>query len=339
LVIALFSVIATACASTVTAADTTSFVATEKAAINATSTDPHYGEAVTEAQHLLALAPIPPGATEVQGPPPKVLSGPAGGTPGSRHLLDSSQLWTVPMSMDETMKWVEDHAPAQVRSVGGSKSGNFRTGEVTSRGVSWGATSTVAYDTAQVEVGVAPDGPGRSILRADGMAVWISTAPVPDTRTGPRIRVTLKSGCPESIARYADVENQDAALEQGLVPPGDPTAGLICLYGTTTPSNDFNGNALQRSVILSSNAASELAQAVGAIRLGFAGGKVHSCPVDLVGGPMEIIVLGYAAEPDVNLWYGATGCPGLDNGFVEAGATGNLSFGNGFMPVIQRLTK
>jgi hypothetical protein len=61
----------------------------------------------------------------------------------------------------------------------------------------------------------------------------------------------------------------------------------------------------------------------------------HGCPMD--NGLTNIVVFSYRSSPDVDLWWHASGCQGLDNSYDGAGETANPTFYDGFMGAMQRL--
>jgi hypothetical protein len=158
-------------------------------------------------------------------------------------------------------------------------------------------------------------------------------------RSGSRARVTLVAGCPASLAGYVDVDNPDLVLRSEMLPPGDPIGGLICRYGSSLAAQtDAQGvPSGPRSLALSAAQAGRLAQAIRAVRLGAPGGNVAAgCPDDV--GLIDVLVFGYPGRPDADLWYHASGCESLDNGYVGAVEGANPSFYNGFMPVMSGIT-
>ena len=130
---------------------------------------------------------------------------------------------------------------------------------------------------------------------------------------------------PGSIAGYVDVTNSDPALRSQMLPPDRPTAGLLCRY----QQRPAPSGAQSAPIRLDAAEASRLGRSVNAIRLGSSGDGFTSCPDDI--GLAAIIVFGYAAHPDVDLWYHSSGCQALDNGYVSAAEGGNPSFYEGFM--------
>ena len=125
------------------------------------------------------------------------------------------------------------------------------------------------------------------------------------------MRVTVAGGCPESDANDVGVSNGVADLGSALLPTGSPTSGLSCEYG------DLNGNqsGLITSTTLNSTAAAQVASAVTSSSLGHLDNVMTNCPADF--GLVTVLVLSYAARPDVDLWYARTGCQWLSNGYIE----------------------
>lgn len=278
--------------------------------------DPHYRLATAEAKALLDAAPLPPGASAVTGRTPEALSGPIMGTPSSNHLVDLYRVWTVPEPVHAALAWIERHPPAGLGYSGSTPGGP-------AMGRSWSAPDTVAYRQAQLEVGVAPDGRSSSYVRADGLDIWVSTAPALDHNRGPRVRVTIAGGCPtpadvHKLVEGIDVANADPALKGRMLPPGNPVTGLLC--GQSLDSTQSG------SARLSVAQADRLASVVNHLQLGSEGAATAVCPNDT--GVAYIIVLAYAGHPDADLLYHAGGCQTLDNGFVVANQLGNPSFGN-----------
>jgi hypothetical protein len=285
--------------------------------------DPNYDKALSEARSLLEAASIPPGADLDHASAPPALPGPIMGTPTSDHLVEVTRLWTVPESMAAALAWISAHPPSGLTR-SGSASGRG-PGGTSSAGFAWSAPDSDAYSQAQLDIGVAPDSANDSVVRADGIDIWVSSTPASDTTIGSRLRITLVRGCPESIAGYVDVTNPDPALRSQMLLRDQPTAGLLCRY----EQGSSQGGVRPGPIRLGAVEAGRLARSVNAIRLGSSGDGSTSCPADI--GLEDIIVFSYAAHPDVDLWYHSSGCRGLDNGYVSAAEGGNPSFYEGFM--------
>jgi len=80
--------------------------------------------------------------------------------------------------------------------------------------------------------------------------------------------------------------------------------------------------------------ATTLAKIINRIDLKVDTGVAH-CPADV--GRINILAFSYQASGDVDLWWIASGCQELDNGYVAAGETANPSFYDDFMGPMQRL--
>jgi hypothetical protein len=292
--------------------------------------DRHYVEAVAEADRLLADVRLPQGTTIRAGFPPAALSGPIMGTPSSSHFIDEARLWSVPMSITDVLAWLRSHPLAGLTRDGAS-SGTGPRGE--SSGYSWSATPTDAYENPELQVGVTPDGTSQSIMRADGVDIWLSSAPVVGSPPGSKVRVTIVGGCPTTIAGYVDVSNPGADLTSTMLPAANPTAGLICSYNAAYDST--HPSTLAHTIILSAAASRVLARSANAIWTGSAGSGSGSCPLD--NGLTDIIVFRYVGQADVDLWYHASGCQGVTNGYIDGGEGGNPSFYDGFQPLIASL--
>jgi hypothetical protein len=160
---------------------------------------------------------------------------------------------------------------------------------------------------------VAPAGNGASVIRADGLVVWLDPGPVRDTDPGRRMRVTVASGCPDSDARFTDVANSGPGLASRLLPGTAPAAGLEYRY------HGMNGPIwrLRSTSRLNAAAAGRVARSMARLPLGHPEGGVLSCPID--DGSAEVIALSYPGRPDVDLWISLTGCGGVSNGYILVG--------------------
>ena len=168
-----------------------------------------------------------------------------------------------------------------------------------------------AWESADLEVSVAPFD-GGSVLRADAMVVWLDPRPLPDNRRGPRLRVTVKGGCPASDNRIVGVRNPGPGLTRRLVPAGRPVAGLECRY------YGMNGRPwhLHRTVRLTAAQARRQAGIISRLPLSHTNGGAMSCPAD--DGSAEVIVLAYPGRPGVDLWALTNGCQSISNGHISA---------------------
>jgi hypothetical protein len=189
-------------------------------------------------------------------------------------------------------------------------------------------------------------GPGASSL-PPGPSVRPSSTPGRPPVTG-RIRVALAHGCPPRVTAYSGVDNPDPLLGRRMVPPGRPSAGLVCFYPplTSAPAaggsmaagpSESPGTPAPRSLALPARAAARLARALDAVRTGPPGGKeISACPDDR--GVTDIIVLAYPGRPDTDIWYHASGCQSFSNGKLSAYEIGNAAFYWEFLPAFAAIT-
>jgi hypothetical protein len=263
-----------------------------------------------QARQLLSLAPVPGGAVRL-GSAPRSLPDPAMGEPEVSSLVDQTRSWQIPMPFGQAVAWIEAHRPRGLHR-DGSTSGWDQDGTTTT-GYGYGGPASPAWQSAELDVEVAPASHGQSVLRADGLVVWLDPVPLRDTAPGPRLRVTAARGCPASDARFRTVTNSGTGLARRLLPPGDPNAGLECRY------HGANGPAwrLRRVTRLSARAARRLAASMSRLPLGHTEGGVVSCPMD--DGSAEVIALSYPHAADLDLWVNLNGCGGVSNGFIIVG--------------------
>jgi hypothetical protein len=137
------------------------------------------------------------------------------------------------------------------------------------------------------------------------------------------VRVLVSDGCRSLLGGTQDVVNSDTGDE--LVPPA-PVGGLICRY-----SSD---RSLYAAVDVATSDAVRLAVVIDAISTAVPQGSFH-CPA--ADDSASIIAFAYADRADVDLWFSDSGCQTLDNGRIRAYESGNPSFYNSFLTLINAL--
>lgn len=149
----------------------------------------------------------------------------------------------------------------------------------------------------------------------------------PNWQAAKALRLTVTEACPKNLGGYTTVKNSSSHLGSSLLPPGTPSHGLICSY-----AGDAGVGTLIRSRPLSALNASRLADAINSLLVTRLPAGVQGCPEDT--GETDIIVVSYPHLSDVDLWYHASGCRTLSNGFTTTAELGNPTFETNFMPVI-----
>lgn len=266
-----------------------------------------------EADRLLSLVRVPPNAVTVASHP-AALDGPALGMAAARSLVDRSRYWHVPAGVDATMAWIRAHRPRGLRLAGttsGSGPSYFMLG------VGYSEPDRPGMQDLELAIGVATLPGGGSAIRADGMAIWLDPRPLPDSRTGKRLRVTVRTGCPRSDADVVDVRqatgDNSPDLEARLLPAAEPTAALRCDYSGL---NGRPAHHLLRSRLLGPAAAGKLARSVSAVSLAHPVGEIFHCPFG--DGRATVEALSYPGRPDVDLWQDGSGCAFITNGRIMA---------------------
>lgn len=149
----------------------------------------------------------------------------------------------------------------------------------------------------------------------------------------PALRIDVRQSCPKSVAQYHDVTNANADARTTLVPP-NPTAGLICRYGTIPTLSSSIPYTLVVAKRLGQQDASALAEAIDRVSTKRPTG-LSSCPAQFATA--TIIAFAYANGSNADIWYEDSGCQMLDNGFLASSELGDPAFYNGFMSLIERL--
>jgi hypothetical protein len=272
-----------------------------------------------EAARLLSLTPVPDGAVRL-GPVPRSLPGPALGTPGVTSLIDQVRSWRLPMTLAQATAWLHAHAPRGLRDDGSTT--RWGPQGVNMIGYGYAGPGSPAWQSAELDIALAPAGSRASVLRADGVVVWLDPVPVPDSEPGRRMRVTVAGSCPASDAGFAgvtnpsvtshSVTNHGADLARRLLPGGAPTAGLECRY-----AGIGGGHRLRNATRLNAAAAQQVAAPLAQLPLSHVDGGVTSCPAD--DGSAEVVALSYPHLADVDLWINLSGCGGVSNGHIVLG--------------------
>jgi hypothetical protein len=241
--------------------------------------------------------------------------------PRVASLVDQARAWRLAMPFGRAAAWLQGHRVA--RPLAGSGSGT--NGTVQDAGYSYRGPASAAWQSALLDVEVVSAPGGTSVLRADGVVVWLDPAPARDQPGGPRIRVTVAGGCPGRDTHEAagggpavpatDVTNDGADLAGRLLPAAAPAAGLECRY------YGLNGHPFQlrAATRLSAAQARRVAATMAAVPLSHPLGEVTSCPDD--DGSAEVIALSYPGRGDVDLWVTLNGCTSVSNGFIWAAAS------------------
>jgi hypothetical protein len=202
-------------------------------------------------------------------------------------------------------EWLAAHGPAGLRR-------DAEEGPYPASGFSYAGPGSPAWDSAELDIEVAPASDGAIVMRADALVVWLDPVPVRDTARGKRLRVLADAACPATDAGVAGVVNPGRDLAHELVPAGRPRAGLECWY------YGMNGLPwqLRRQQHLTAVQAQRVAAPMTRLQLSHPLGAALNCPVD--DGWAELIALSYPGRPDVDLWVRLNGCGGVSNGYIFA---------------------
>jgi hypothetical protein len=262
-----------------------------------------------EARHLVALGPLPVVRNRLTQAP-RGLRHPAT-QPQARSLVDVKRFWRVDMSFRHAGHWIKTHHP---RGLTASLSGTFRShGRVTTRFVGYDAADSASWVQGQLQIEIERGPHGTSLWRVDGMALWLDPRPIRDTYRGHRARITTHTGCPASDRHFHDVRNSGARLGKMMLPPGKPSAVLLCRYA------GLNGKAFALAAHhrYGPRIANRLAHRLRAMSLAHVDGGVTSCPMD--DGSAAVAAFALPGRSDVAIWVHLTGCRSDDNGVIVGG--------------------
>jgi len=268
-----------------------------------------------EAQRLLGLVPIPDGAVALTTPPDGLTDVP------DRPVVDSiavrSRFWTLPMPYQQAKKWIEAHPPAHLQWTGHGSGSGGPHGPTSNWATDQGASP--AWQGARAEASLVGGNTSTSMMRVDGMAIWLDPTPYPDNATqggGQRVRLTVAGGCPATDRAVTGVTADGPDLGSRLVPGPRPVAGLVCRYSGLNGSNGKPAMTLTVGRPLDADTAGMLAAALLALPLAHPVGEVRSCPGD--DGSAVLVALAYPGRPDVDLRIATTGCSTVANGRISA---------------------
>jgi hypothetical protein len=271
-----------------------------------------------EARRLLSLGRAPAGATAMNSASAcKAVDGDLG-TPAVTSIVEAQRSWQVHRSLASTQSWLYAHPPAGLQLT-------TWTGAAADGGGPWGYNDrpNVRWQSAQLGVGAASLGPSTAAICLEAQVVWLDPRPWSDNVPGPRVHVAVAAGCPATDAKLVGVSNLGTDLKARLLPPGEPTAALVCSYnGYNGPSPELPQLSLAMRLAhqarLGVPAAGRLAAALEALPLGHVDGGVTSCPAGM--GTAAILAFSYRTGPDVDVWVEATGCPYFANGYIRTGS-------------------
>jgi hypothetical protein len=269
---------------------------------------------VRDAEHLLSLVRLPPGAARTGSAPTGLDQGPVMGIESATSVIEKSAYWIVPRSLDAVVAWLSAHQPAGLAQ-SGSESGSDNG--VRSAGFSYAATAGPLMHAGQLDVGAVTITQSVTGVRADGVSSWLDPRPIRDAQQGARVRVAAATGCPGSLNRAIGVTNNDrvdADLDRRLVPNELPTGGLACHYGGL---NDKPAFGLAGSQVLAAAAAAHIARELYALNPAHLDGGIYNCPAD--DARHSIYVFSYPDRADVDVWVYETGCRGAANGHIVVG--------------------
>lgn len=262
---------------------------------------------VAEAKRLLALAPIPTGATKVS---PSARGAPALGVPQTSSLVDRHRRFVVDERFQQVYAWAKAHPPKRMQLAGSSSTAT--RGVLTSEGIAWSEPNKRYADELGMSIEVAPtDHHEKTMLYADGYGEWLDPRPIRDRPDGPRYHVDLADGCPAKTDPSADVRNQGSDLTHHLLPHAPPTAALICEYDGSNRRPHFG---LGRSAPLGPAAARKLAQRFQRLPISHIHEGIHGCPADDRTG--NLVVFSFPNRQDVDLLAKANGCQRVVNGDI-----------------------
>ena len=258
-----------------------------------------------EAQHLLAVARVPPGATRLNDARACSTAAAEMSKPAVTSVVRKSRFWRVSEPRTQLASWLQSHSPKGLRL----------TVWMPDEGP-WGydGKTTAQWSLAELQVGAARLSASRSVICAVSVVIWLDPRPWPDNAAGPRIHLTVAGGCLSSDAKLVGVTNPGTNLKTRLLPAATPTGAVVCAYKGMNASPSFG---LAHQSRLGATAARRLAALVAAIPLSHEDGGTISCPSD--DGSAAVFVFAYRVHSDVDIWADSGGCGFAANGYIRSG--------------------
>lgn len=150
----------------------------------------------------------------------------------------------------------------------------------------------------------------------------------PYSAGSPTVRVTVASGCPQSLGQAVDVNNPGPSWwhelwHRGRLASPGATRGLVCVYGQNV--NDPAPTLRSRAALSAAQARAISAAAHDVSTKRARGGAKY--PAQMFG-TVAIVVLGHPSQPDTGIWWDYSGCQTADNGHVQVSELVNDSFGD-----------
>ena len=257
--------------------------------------------AQVEAQRILGLARVPPGAVLEKNPP-----GINSTFRASLGIVVSEKYWDNPLSLGDTYNWLLAHptmgAPQPPQTL--EPSTKDRT-----LGFYASLTATDAWDSGAGEMSIRKLTDGTTQMMARGRVNFLDPAPWLDTLAGPRLRLTKDSTCPgySNLKGIVGVDNPGADdLATRVLPTEAPTGAFLCSYLGVSSS----GQPISSSKVLDTATAVAAANTLRRAHLSHYDGPLPLSGIWHI--PAAVIAFTYADREPVDIMltnntrYGAT---------------------------------
>jgi hypothetical protein len=124
------------------------------------------------ARTMLDAVTVPRDAQPYQGPLPAILDSPSAGVPAVRNLVNDYRTWSVPVP-SKTLRSFVFTTPRQGFDGAANASGySVRSGDRAWIGMAGYSKLPLNVALAQLDIGVADNGRGGSVIRADALVSW-----------------------------------------------------------------------------------------------------------------------------------------------------------------------
>lgn len=188
--------------------------------------DPHEA-AIRTAQTIIATAPTPPGASQVDQSPLAALNQPAE-TPGAQHVQET-RFWTAPGSVADAISYLSAHLPQNMRSDGGGSLSGPDIPTTRTLDFQAGDFRSLEYSVVSYRGGIA--------IRADARVLWAPRRSPADTVPGSvssvdvlvlRQNPQLHQGAPTVRRTLTGTAARALSNFVNLLPRAVPTGYISC---------------------------------------------------------------------------------------------------------------